>query len=67
MSCRWVRAIPARVSLLADDGPWVELLKAGRRDDFRWLARSRGISDALVDELWERLRLGLAHPPEPAD
>ena len=39
---------------------YVELFRAGRREEFRWLARSRGLSGTRVDELWQELtrRLG---------
>lgn len=33
-----------------------DLATAGRRDDFRWFARSQGVPDERLDELWRHLR-----------
>ena len=33
-----------------------DLAAAGRRDDFRWFARSQGVPDERLDELWRHLR-----------
>jgi hypothetical protein len=33
-----------------------DLAAADRRDDFRWFARSQGVPDERLDELWRHLR-----------
>lgn len=34
---------------------YVHLFRAGRHEDFRWLARSQGLSADRADELWQQL------------
>jgi hypothetical protein len=46
-----------------------ELVEAGRWDDFRWLARSQGLTPERIVELWERLlarsrRASSLHDPD---
>jgi hypothetical protein len=60
MSCRWQAGAsvpPPRVETdaITGDDVYLELVRARRRDDFVWLARSDGIPAAAVEELWQRL------------
>lgn len=34
---------------------YIDLFLAGRDEDFRWLARSQGLSADRSDELWQQL------------
>jgi len=56
MSCRArrVSSIDATaIEALTRSGPYLELARAGRRDDFAWLAQSQGVTADKIDELWQ--------------
>ena len=36
--------------------PLLELARSGREEDFRWLARSRGMPGERIDKLWKSIR-----------
>jgi len=80
MSCRWGCATPAAEPTEAEaDLPqtlavYVELIRARRREDFRWFARSQGVPADRIDALWEGLSARtradvtlVAEPPRPPD
>jgi hypothetical protein len=52
MTCRAAYTPPLRKALVA---LYRELAEAGRWDDFRWLARSQGLTSERTAELWQRL------------
>lgn len=56
MSCRWLcgRARPP-VPPPEEAAAYVDLARAGRREDFRWLALSQGVPAEAVDDLWDRV------------
>jgi hypothetical protein len=64
MSCRAACARPlsdlAEAGLLAE--VYVELVRTGRQEDFRWLARSQGLAASRTDELWAQLTRRLGPP-----
>jgi hypothetical protein len=35
---------------------YLELARAGRRDDFRWFALSQGVAVEMVEDLWRDTR-----------
>lgn len=41
---------------------YIDLFQAGRDEDFRWLARSQGLSADRADELWRQLASRLPPP-----
>lgn len=41
---------------------YVDLFQAGRDEDFRWLARSQGLSADRADELWRHVARRLPPP-----
>jgi hypothetical protein len=60
MSCRLSVSPPRRVAELVRAEVadlYRDLVRAGRRDDFRWLARSQGVPAERIDELWVFLRV----------
>jgi hypothetical protein len=52
MTCRAACAPPMSKALATI---YRELAEAGRWDDFRWLARSQGLTTERIAELWARL------------
>ncbi len=68
MSCR-ARRVPAldgqALEALAWSGPFVELARADRRDDFGWLAQSQGIPAEAVEEFWRAMRARASGAPDP--
>lgn len=64
MSCR---AASGGLRLdVVETGPlaevYVDLVRADRRDDFRWLARSQGLAASRAEELWALLSRRLGRP-----
>jgi hypothetical protein len=67
MSCRWACAGaatgPAPLVALETVGDaaatYMDLARALRWDDFRWFARSRGMSPEAIDRLWRELQTRL--------
>jgi len=50
-----------------DAGPaLLDLARHDREDDFRWLARSAGVPESLLDRLWATTRARVAAPLRPA-
>jgi hypothetical protein len=67
MTCRWARARTSCSEIVSDPATaaiYLDLVRARRKDDFRWLARSQGVPPHLVEELWRGLqaRLRAARP-----
>jgi hypothetical protein len=55
MSCRWGRAPTVRVvEDLSLCSVYRELARAGRWEDFCWLARSQGLSREVAAALWRQ-------------
>jgi len=52
MTCR-VACAPREPEGIA--AVYAELAKAGRREDFRWLAESQGLARERIDALWAGL------------
>ncbi len=60
MSCRLSVSPRRRVAELVTAEAaelYRDLVRADRRDDFRWLARSQGVPAERIDELWIFLRV----------
>lgn len=62
MSCHWSRHGHTAESARTGDviSAYLDLARAGRKEDFVWLALSQGILAGDVEDLWERTlaRLG---------
>jgi hypothetical protein len=68
MSCRARRVFSvdaAAIEALARSGPYLELARTGRRDDFAWLAQSQGVPADKIDELWRAVLAMLTPAPRP--
>lgn len=56
MTCRLTCARAAAAGeALELPGPYLDLASSGRRDDFRWFARSQGVAAEDVERLWHRV------------
>lgn len=68
MSCRWRCATASRAVGAADVDPggsdtvatYLDLARAGRKDDFQWFGRSQGLPDDKIEELWRVIVARLA-------
>lgn len=62
MSCRWTcGGVPAPGEVAgivrgAAAATYLELARARREEDFRWFARSQGMTGETIEALWRRLR-----------
>jgi hypothetical protein len=66
MSCRARRVFSidaTAIEALARSGPYLELARTGRRDDFAWLAQSQGVPADKIEELWRAVRATIAPAP----
>jgi hypothetical protein len=64
MTCRAACAPPLPKPLAS---VFRELAEAGRWDDFRWLARSHGLTTERTAELWQHLLARTRHSPPSID
>ncbi len=44
------------IEALRTSVPYLDLARAGRREDFAWLARSQGVDADVIEPLWRQLR-----------
>lgn len=56
MSCRWTLNVGGLPDTWLDTSGglavYVDLAREGRKDEFRWFARSQGVPDERVEALW---------------
>ena len=64
MTCRWLRGREASLGPVTGEAmtAYLELARASREADFRWLALSQGVPPGEVEALWRRVRRALGLP-----